>query len=149
MKKLAFFLYIFGLVLYAGSPIIWAEMIDQNLKPLSEVLQQLHKRGIVDIDHIELNKGVYKAVLIGTYGRRQIIYIDAKSEAIKAKYNENEERLTMLVIAKKVESAGYSHIYMIEARGNEYEVKAFNNDGKKIGLLLDSINGEIKKDWVE
>ena len=57
--------------------------------------------------------------------------------------------LTALEAVKKVEAAGYSGIYKVDAEGNDtYEVKALSKEGKKVELDVASPSGKITKKWL-
>lgn len=119
--------------------------IPLNAAPLSSVLQNLSDKGFAAVRQIKYKDGIYKAEVINSQGKEIDIRINAQTgvpSKLPAKNN-----LTMLDAVKKVEAAGYSHLYKVEAENGKYEVKALDEKGNKVKLEVDAMTGKVSKDW--
>jgi hypothetical protein len=125
-----------------------SEKIVQN-QPLavSKVLENLGAKGYVGLRAIELDDGVYKADVVTAQGEVKDVKINRMTGELMGTKGE-AKHLSMVDIAKKVEGAGY-RIIKIKADEDVYKVKALDVEGKKSGLKVDAVTGEIDKKWFD
>jgi len=67
--------------------------------------------------------------------------IAASSTADRA--NASADWLTIPVVYAKVTAAGYKDIHEIERERRGYDVEAYDNNGDRVKLFVDPINGEV------
>jgi len=62
---------------------------------------------------------------------------------IADRVNANADWLTIPAIYEKVTAAGYKDIHEIERERRGYDVEAYDNNGDRVELFVDPINGEV------
>ncbi|MCP4209882.1 MAG: PepSY domain-containing protein [Halieaceae bacterium] len=66
------------------------------------------------------------------------------ASAIADRLNANAaDWLTIPAIYEKVTAAGYKYIHEIERERRGYDVEAYDNNGDRVELFIDPINGEV------
>ncbi len=126
-----------------SAPVVMAkDEPTKDMMPMSKVLNGLQTKGFDVVKKIEFDDGVYEAKILNAVGKEMKLKMNAKTGEIE-KPKEGLVWLTALDVAKKVEDAGYKNISKIDAEGKEYEVKAFNKEGKETKLKVNAETGEI------
>jgi len=62
---------------------------------------------------------------------------------IADRINANADWLTIPAIYEKVTAAGYKDIHEIDRERRGYDVEAYDNNGDRVELFVDPINGEV------
>jgi len=62
---------------------------------------------------------------------------------IADRVNANADWLTIPAIYEKVTAAGYKDIHEIDRERRGYDVEAYDNNGDRVELFVDPINGEV------
>ncbi len=137
-----------GLLIFPTAAALAANM--QPAAPIANMMDLLNKldaAGYHQIKEIELGKsGTYKVDTIDEKGRELQFTVDPAKPYIKP-LSQQVLTLPTLEIAKKVTEAGYKNITKIKNKGDKYEVKAQDNQGKAVKLEVNMVTGEIHKDW--
>lgn len=142
MRKLLAAGILFGL----SSFVVAAEMAPKETLPMSKILETLHEQGYNVVLKVELEGDAFKAKVIDAKGKE--VKIEIASETGKVNRSKAQPtNLTMVEAVKKVEEAGYKNIYKISTGHNEYEMKAYDKENKKVSLDVDSATGKINKEW--
>lgn len=149
MKRQLFSTLILGASLALSSSMaIAAEDLaaTKDAMPMSKILNNLEQQGYSVILKVELDDGKYKAKVIDSKGKELKLNITPQTgEVIKPKAQAT--RLTMIEAVKKAEEAGYKNIYKVSSSQNEYEMKGFDKDNKKVSINVDAATGKINKEW--
>ena len=119
-----------------------------------EVIIHLQEQGYTSIEEIVLNHNSYEAIVITAENKITKLFIDAETNEIydskpiaKNGIKFHPAKLTMLEAVKKVEEAGYHHIYHIELIDGKYKVKALYKNEVSTELNVDGNTGVLKKKW--
>lgn len=140
---------ILGATLAMSAPIVMADtttIASTGAIPMSKILTNLQEKGYAIVLKIELEDGSYKAKVIDSKGKELKINITPQTgEIIRPK--AQTARLTMAEAVKKAEEAGYKNIYKVSSSSNEYELKGFDKDNKKVSVNVDATTGKINKEW--
>lgn len=131
-----------GAAMFSAPVVMAKDEVTKDMMPMSKVLNGLQTKGFDVVKKIEFDDGMYEAKILNAVGKEMKLKMNAKTGEIE-KPKEGLVWLTALDIAKKVEDAGYNNISKIDAEGKEYEVKAFNKEGKETKLKVNAETGEI------
>ena len=123
-----------------------ADEILVTSQPMSAVLQNLQSQGIVSIQKVELDGGVYKIKAINAQGQMLKLEVNPQTGAL-TKPAIVENHLNALQAVRAVEASGYRNVYKVEANDGEYRVKAIDSKGSQVGLDVDGNTGKIDKKW--
>jgi hypothetical protein len=148
MKKQLLSVIALGMA-FTFSPMVWADNTAPQPKdrlPMSKILQNLERDGYSIITKIELEGEAFKARVFDARGKEHRVEVEPKSGKINHS-KAQPTRLTLGEAVKKVEEAGYQNIYKVKADDNEYEMKAFDKDNKRVSLDVDAATGKINKEW--
>jgi uncharacterized membrane protein YkoI len=118
----------------------------KNVMKINVAIQKLQAKGYKNIREIEFNDGFYEAEIMTANGNKVEVRVNTKTGAVENPTKEMKS-LGILEIVKKVQAAGYHDIYKISFDDGEYEVAAFDKDGKDVQLDVNASTGEIKKNW--
>lgn len=122
------------------------DRLPTNSVPMSKVLRNLQEQGYSVVLKVELDNGMYDAKVMDAKGKELKINVAPQTgEVIKPK--AQTARLTMMEAVKKAEEAGYKGIYRVTTSQNEYEMKGYDKDSKKVSLNVDATTGKINKEW--
>lgn len=114
---------------------------------MMDVLNQLDAANYNKIKEVELgHNGTYKVEAINSKGQKVEFVVDPAKPVIE-KQAQTTTMLSAKDIAKKVTDAGYMNITKIKCDGAKYDVKAQDKQGKDVKLDVNSVTGEISKDW--
>lgn len=137
-----------GSLLAFTAPLTLADTMHSEPGQMGNALKSLKSKGYVIVKKIEFeNKtGDFKAKVVNAEGKNIEIMINSKTGEL-AKPSGDITGFTAEEIAQKVSDAGYPNIYEIntEIFGNQYDVKAMDNKGKKVSLKVDVKTGSINK----
>lgn len=119
--------------------------------PMTQVLQNLQNSGYPSIYKIDLGDNMYEAKVVSKQGAQLTVEVDPKTGNVTSIDDKNPPQLSILYAAKKVEAAGYTHIYNIDlkkhAMGNYYyQMSAYDSQGDKVDVEVNAITGIISKD---
>ena len=137
-----------GTALVLASPFALAG--DKKSEPghMVKVLNDLKAKGYTIVKKVEFDddNGEYKADVVNAAGKDLEIIVNPKTGKM-VKPKEDITGWNALEIAKKVQDAGYKNIYEIntELMGDEYKVKALDEQGEKISIKVDIKSGKITK----
>lgn len=149
MKKQLFTTLVLGasLALYSSMSLAADDaIITTNTMPMSKILSNLQEQGYSVVLKVELDDGKYKAKVIDAKGKEVKLNITPQTgEVIRPKAQASH--LTMIEAVKKAEEAGYKNIYKVSSGHNEYEMKGFDKDNKKVSIDVDAATGKINKEW--
>ncbi len=156
LKKILVPLFTLFFIVFA-TQIALADDLPNATIQISAVIQNLQAKGYKNIHEVKFDDGIYKAEASNADGKEIKLHINPQTNEItkikiehKIKLKPNLGKLSMLDIIKKVEKAGYHHVYKIEFKGKKYEIKALNKNGKKTKLRVNANTGEISKEgWFD
>ncbi len=110
------------------------------------LLTKLNDSGYNYIKEVELgSNGTYKVETLDAAGKKLELTIDPAHPNLPVQ-TASIKVLNTAEIAKKVMDAGYVNITKIKFKGDCYDVKAHDKNGKNVRLDV-SVTGEISKDW--
>lgn len=114
---------------------------------MTDVLSKLDAAGYSAIKEVELgSNGTYKVETINAKGEKVEFTVDPAKPVIEAG-PKGMKILTASEAAKKVMDAGYMNITKIKFKGDSYDVKAQDKQGKMVRLDVNLMTGAISKDW--
>lgn len=133
--------------LFANTQGVWAaDEPPKNTLPMSHIIQELKSSGVHVIKEIKFENGNYVAETVNPQGTEVKTEINPTTGKVNKTDNKSENiKLSILEAAKRVEGSGYKNIYKIDTSGTKYEVKAYDQQGKKVSLDVDGNTGEISK----
>lgn len=145
MKKSALAMICLASIAFSGPTL--ADRMPAGTMSMSKALTAIKAKGYSIVKKASYDDGMYTFEGISEEGKEEKIKMNAKTGEIVSP-KETKDYMTALEIAKKVESEGYSKIFKIDTEWfkNKYEVKAFNQDGRKVKLNVNATTGEIKID---
>lgn len=111
---------------------------------LSAMLQALNNQGYKHINDVEYEDKVIKVEGHSDSGIRFELYLNPKTGDIIKNQQIINPRLSIVDIAKKIETLGYAQIKEIEFDESVYKVEAMDSKGKKHELEIDPNTGAIK-----
>lgn len=114
---------------------------------LMDIVNRLDMEGYTYVKSIELgSNGSYKIDTIDGQGKKLEFSISHLDQIKKSDLN-GAPLITMKQAAQAVQDAGYTDIVKIKNKGNDYQVKAYDANGKLVRLHVNVFTKEISKDW--
>ncbi len=120
-----------------------ADDLPKDSMQMSKILANIQKEGFNVITKIEYDEGKYKAEVINNTGKEYKIEIVAQTGTIMNPKKDELHKISIFDAVSKVEAAGYSGIYEIEANKNSYTIKAHDKDNDKKTVEVNATTGEI------
>ena len=141
---------VWGLILRSAlifsSSVMAEKTVPNQTIQMSKVLETLREQGFHVVLKVELENNLFKAKVIDAKGKEVKIEISPESGKINLP-KAQPTRLTMGEAVKKVEEAGYRNIFKVSSDSNEYQMKAYDKENKKVSLDVDAATGKINKEW--
>lgn len=144
MKKQNIINLITGCVLACASTAVLADDMPANSMNMSNILSNLKNEGFVAVHEIKFDDKVFKAEVINSAGNEVDVRIDPLTGKILDPKSE-ENKMSMMDAAKKVEAAGFHNIYSMESEDHGFEIKAMDKDGKKTEIKIDAAGNMTSK----
>jgi uncharacterized membrane protein YkoI len=137
-----------GSLLAVSAPMTFAAKAQTQPGQMVKALEALKDKNYIIIKKIKFDndKGVFIAKVVNAEGKNLEIHINPTTGDM-GKPEGEITGWTAIEIAKKVQDAGINNIYEIntEIFGNKYDVKALDDQGKKVTVKVDVKSGEITK----
>ena len=145
MNKQVWGLILSSALIFSSSVMAEKTVPNQTIQ-MSKVLETLREQGFHVVLKVELENNLFKAKVIDAKGKEVKIEISPESGKINLP-KAHPTRLTMGEAVKKVEEAGYRNIFKVSSDSNEYQMKAYDKENKKVSLDVDAATGKINKEW--
>lgn len=145
MNKQVWGLILSSALIFSSSVMAEKTVPNQTIQ-MSKVLETLREQGFHVVLKVELENNLFKAKVIDAKGKEVKIEISPESGKINLP-KAQPTRLTMGEAVKKVEEAGYRNIFKVSSDSNEYQMKAYDKENKKVSLDVDAATGKINKEW--
>ncbi|OGV44379.1 MAG: hypothetical protein A3F46_03780 [Legionellales bacterium RIFCSPHIGHO2_12_FULL_42_9] len=150
MKKRIILSVCSGFILVFAAQTALANDIPTTSLPMSKILQVLQSKGYSSVRKVEFEHGTYEVKAISAQGKKVKLNVNPQTGVITNNSKTQNNSISMLMAAQKVEAAGYHGIYKIKSEDGKYEIKALNKDNKKVELKVNVKTGEIKKEgWFD
>lgn len=111
---------------------------------MEDMLARLDQAGYRQIHQIKYKDGVYNVETYNDQGQEIELNIDPQNVVIPPKKGDKPV-MTILQVARKVGSQGYTRIEEIQIDDGNYEVKAYDAKGSSVKLEVDPVTGRINK----
>jgi uncharacterized membrane protein YkoI len=123
--------------------VLWAKESEaMNTSIITSITHTIEKEGYVGIRKIKFKHDLYYVEVFTKQGQRAKLRLDSKTYALLDP-SQNKMSLTLLEITQKIESAGFTKIYLIESEDEGYIVTASNKNRKKVRLFINAFTGDI------
>lgn len=143
MKKRIILSVCSGFILSCVIQTAMANGIPTNSLPMSQILKNLQSKGYKNIREVKFDDGIYEVEALDEQGNEHILRVSPKTGELIKNQNIQNNAISILEVAQKIEAAGYHFIYKIESHGSHYDVEALSKEDKKVELKIDADTGKI------
>ncbi|HAT9776981.1 TPA: PepSY domain-containing protein [Legionella pneumophila subsp. pneumophila] len=143
MKKRIILSVCSGFILSCVIQTAKANNIPAHSLPVSQILKNLQNKGFKNIREVKFDDGIYEVEALDDRGNGYVLRVyPTTGELIKNQKIQNNA-ISTLEVAQKIEAEGYRFIYKIESHGSHYDVEALSKEDKKVELKIDADTGKI------
>ena len=129
---------------------LFADRIDDNTKPINEIIEVIENAGYTEIKEIEYDDGVWKVTVFLEGKKRKLTLHPETGEVIKDKastytgYMERvpKDAMPLAKLVKSLNENGYKAITEISLDGGVWEIEVYV-DNKKKELMVNVKTGKV------